>query len=61
MPLQKKKKTTFLKMLKALAKKRTGLAISYSRLLFSPFLLARKATEQLYKSLTPSSATHPFS
>lgn len=48
------------KNVKALVKKRTGLAISYSRLLFSPFLLARKATEQLYKSLTPSSATHPL-
>jgi len=47
------------KNVKALVKKRTRLAISYSRLLFSPFLLARNATEQLYKSLTLSATTHP--
>jgi len=57
---KKKKKNDIFKNVKALVKKRTRLAISYSRLLFSPFLLARKATEQLYKSLTPSSATQPL-
>lgn len=45
--------------MKAFIKKRTGLAISYSHL-FSPLLLActkGNLGEQLYKSLTPSSAT----
>jgi hypothetical protein len=49
--------------MKAFIKKRTGLAISYSHLLFSPLLLActkGNSVEQLYKSLTLSSATHPL-
>jgi hypothetical protein len=61
MPQQKEEENDIFKNVKALVKKRTGLAVSYSRLLFSPFLLARKETEELYKSLTPSSTTHlPF-
>jgi hypothetical protein len=51
------------KNMKAFIKERTGLAISYSHLLFSPSLLActkGNPVEQLYKSLTLSSATHPL-